>query len=108
MCEGLDVARSEVEVVTGQRVSIGKLYELFAELRDELREALSPKPERDAYSIAEFCERHGISIPMYYKLREQGLTPLEFRVGVRVLISKEAAAAWRREREAASAAATAA
>jgi hypothetical protein len=104
MCEGLDVARSEVEVVTGQRVSIGKLYELFA----ELREALSPKPERDAYSIAEFCERHGISIPMYYKLREQGLTPLEFRVGVRVLISKEAAAAWRREREAASAAATAA
>ncbi|MEY9179675.1 hypothetical protein [Bradyrhizobium sp. USDA 313] len=56
--------------------------------------------EFDAYSIAEFCRRHSISLQMFYKLKDQGLMPLTFRVGTRVLVSKEAAAAWRREREA--------
>jgi hypothetical protein len=59
--------------------------------------------EADAYSIHEFCERHRISLQLYYKLRQKRLTPVEFRVGTRVLISKEAAAEWRREREAATA-----
>jgi hypothetical protein len=64
-----------------------------------------PQPEPpqhgdgDAYSIAEFCERHRISVPLYYKLRQQKLTPTEIRLGARVLISRESAAAWRRERE---------
>ena len=57
----------------------------------------------DAFSIEAFCRRHSISVPMFYKLRQQGLTPAEFRVGTRVLISKESAAAWRRERERATA-----
>ncbi|MGY4318999.1 hypothetical protein [Bradyrhizobium sp. JR3.5] len=56
----------------------------------------------DAYSIREFCERHGISSQMFYKLKPQGLMPVTFNVGTRVLISREAAAAWRREREAAA------
>jgi hypothetical protein len=60
----------------------------------------------DAYSIAEFCERHRISVPLYYKLRQQGLTPTEIRLGTRVLISRESAATWRREREADTNAAT--
>jgi hypothetical protein len=46
-----------------------------------------------------FCMRHSISVPQYYKMRKLGLTPVEFRVGTRVLISKESAAAWRRKRE---------
>jgi hypothetical protein len=54
----------------------------------------------DAYSVAEFCRRHGISIQLFYKLKNQ--MPVTFRVGTRVLISREAAAAWRREREAAA------
>jgi hypothetical protein len=57
----------------------------------------------DAYSIAEFCHRHRISVQAFYKFREE--MPLTFRVGTRVLISKEAAAAWRRERERAAQAA---
>jgi len=32
-------------------------------------------------------------------LKPLGLMPATFRVGTRVLISREAAAAWRRERE---------
>jgi hypothetical protein len=51
----------------------------------------------DAYSIAEFCKQHRISIPLFYKVRHQ--MPDTFNVGSRVLISREAAARWRAERE---------
>lgn len=67
------------------------------------RKALSATvDEVDAFSISEFCRRNGISIQLFYKLKPQGLMPKTFRLGVRVLISREAAAAWRREREAAA------
>jgi len=56
----------------------------------------------DAYSIDEFCSRHRISPQLFYKLKPLGLMPATFNVGTRVLISREAAAAWRRERENAS------
>ena len=55
----------------------------------------------DAFSIEEFCRRHRISVQLFYKLREQ--MPVTFRVGSRVLVSREAAAAWRRAREQAAA-----
>jgi hypothetical protein len=58
------------------------------------------RPEdRDAYSIDEFCLRHGISHGTYYNLKNRGLGPREARAMTRVLITKESAAAWRRERE---------
>lgn len=53
----------------------------------------------DAFSVDEFCRRHGISPQLFYKLKPQGLMPPTFRLGTRVLISREAAAAWRRERQ---------
>jgi excisionase family DNA binding protein len=53
----------------------------------------------DAYSVDEFCERHRISPQLFYKLKPQGLMPATFKVGTRVLISREAADAWRRARE---------
>jgi hypothetical protein len=53
----------------------------------------------DAYSIDEFCARHRISPQLFYKLRPLGLMPMTFNVGTRVLISREAGAAWRRARE---------
>jgi hypothetical protein len=56
--------------------------------------------DADAFSVAEFCRRHGISPQLFYKFKNE--MPATFRVGTRVLISKEAAAAWRREREAAT------
>jgi hypothetical protein len=31
--------------------------------------------EADAFSVAEFCRRHKISVQLYYKLRAQNLTP---------------------------------
>jgi hypothetical protein len=55
--------------------------------------------ERDAYSIPEFCRRHNISTGTYYNLKTCGQGPREARALKRVLITKEAAANWRRDRE---------
>ena len=55
-----------------------------------------------AMSIREFCALHGISEDMFYKMQREGWGPATMKVGSRTLISHEAAADWRREREAAS------
>jgi hypothetical protein len=59
--------------------------------------------DADAFTVNEFCARHRISVQLFYKNRKQ--MPRTFNVGTRVLISKEAAAACRREREQAAQAA---
>jgi predicted DNA-binding transcriptional regulator AlpA len=48
-----------------------------------------------AFSIAEFCRRHGISRAHFYNLSKNGKAPALMRVGRRALISVEAAAEWR-------------
>ena len=55
--------------------------------------------EKFAYSIPEFCQLHGISRSALYKSIKAGQAPRLMRVGSRILISKEAAAEWRRARE---------
>ena len=62
--------------------------------------ARPPPSDPDAYTIDTFCERHGLSHSFYYKLKAQGLGPREIKLNSKVLISREAAADWRREREA--------
>ena len=62
----------------------------------------SPQPllaEMLAFSIPEFCRRHGISRAHFYNLSKSGDAPVVMRVGRRTLISAEAAAAWRRRME---------
>jgi hypothetical protein len=59
-----------------------------------------------AFTIREFCEAHKISEAFYYKLKNEGWGPVEMHAGARVLISHEAAADWRRAREAAASAGT--
>jgi len=54
------------------------------------------------YTISEFCHLHHISVALYYKMRKTGDCPREMIVGRRRLISAEAAADWRRAREAVS------
>jgi hypothetical protein len=53
------------------------------------------------YTIAEFCEAHRMSQTQYHRLQKRNPPegPREMRVGTRVYISNEAAAAWRRVRE---------
>ena len=58
--------------------------------------------DQAAFTIAEFCKAHRISQSMYFKLRNLGLGPREMAVGSRRLISQEAAAKWRKAREAAA------
>jgi hypothetical protein len=60
--------------------------------------------ERAAYSVDDFCRAHDISRGTYYNLKAAGIGPRELRIGSKILITVEAAAKWRREREAATAA----
>ena len=65
----------------------------------QTKEAPESTEERDAYSIEEFCRRHNISNGTYYNLKNSGQGPREGRARKRVLISKEAAADWRKQIE---------
>jgi hypothetical protein len=85
------MARPEV---TGKKiVAINETIDLDTVVKEFCQQHV----DLDSYSIEEFCRRHGISIPFYYKLRAQGLGPREMEKGARVLITKESAADWRRE-----------
>lgn len=58
--------------------------------------------DADCFTIQEFCRRHRLSVALFYKMK--GEMPAVIRVGSRVLVTREAAAAWRKAREAANAA----
>jgi hypothetical protein len=55
--------------------------------------------DRDAFTIPEFCRRHRFSVSHYFDVKREGGGPREMRIGKRVLISREAAADWRRSLE---------
>jgi hypothetical protein len=61
------------------------------------------RPPLGCYTIPTFCTAHNLSQAFYYKLKSQGLGPVEMKVGSRRLVSFESAAKWRAAREAASA-----
>lgn len=50
----------------------------------------------EAYTIEQFCQAHGFSKAHYFNIAREGKGPRIMRVGSRVLISREAAADWRR------------
>ena len=58
--------------------------------------------DRDADGVKEFCRRHGISPGFLYAEWRCGRGPRFMRVGDRRLISREAGAEWRKEREVAT------
>ena len=58
-----------------------------------------PLADTLAFSIPEFCRRHGISRAHFYNLSKSGQGPALMRVGRRTLVSAEAAAEWRRRME---------
>jgi hypothetical protein len=62
-------------------------------------------PESLAYSVEQFCKAHSISRATFYNLAKEGKGPRLMRIGKKPLISTEAAADWRRQMEAESAAA---
>jgi predicted DNA-binding transcriptional regulator AlpA len=66
----------------------------------------SPAPAPAIFTVPEFCLAHRISRTALYKLWGEGNGPRRIQIGTgrssKVLISAEAAADWRREREAAT------
>ena len=61
--------------------------------------------EQACFTILEFCAAHRLSRAKLYQLWNEGVGPRVLKVGTKVLISAEAAAQWRRDREAAAEAA---
>ena len=56
-------------------------------------------PDRDAFTIDEFCKSHGFSRSTFYNLPETD-RPALMQVAGRKRVSREAAAEWRRRMEA--------
>jgi hypothetical protein len=59
--------------------------------------------EQPVFTIAEFCSVHRTSRSRLYQEWKRGTGPRFFYIGAKILITAEAAADWRREREAAQA-----
>ena len=74
--------------VTGRKVGSGRN-----------KRAALPLDQRKAFTITEFCARHGFSRSHFFNLKQKGLGPREMDVGGVTLISIEAETEWRRERE---------
>jgi hypothetical protein len=47
-----------------------------------------------------FCQNNNISESLYFALKRQGKGPREIELNARIIITPEAEADWRREREA--------
>jgi hypothetical protein len=50
---------------------------------------------RCAFTVAEFCDAHRISRSMLYELWNAGRGPRVIKIGVKNIITAEAAAEWR-------------
>jgi hypothetical protein len=57
------------------------------------------EPAAACFTLQEFCRAHKISRAHFYALQARGTGPKVMRAGSKVLVSLEAAAEWRRERE---------
>jgi hypothetical protein len=69
------------------------LGKIAGELNVEL--AMQQNPEPASYSVAAFCKAHSLCRASFYKLLKAGRAPAFIRVGRKILISREAAQAWR-------------
>jgi hypothetical protein len=54
----------------------------------------------ECFTREEFCAAHHIGRTTYHELRKSGKGPVEMRIGSKILISRESAAAWRAARDA--------
>lgn len=51
------------------------------------------------FSISDFCTAHSISRGLFYRAIKEGWAPRMMKLGRRRVISAEAAADWRKQRE---------
>ena len=53
----------------------------------------------EAYSVQQFCDEHGFSRALFYKILKDGRGPKISKLGRRTLITKQSAAEWRNRLE---------
>jgi hypothetical protein len=64
------------------------------------RRPLRSRQPNDVHDIPSFCRANGISVSTYYALKRAHKHPREMKVNKRILITPQAEADWRAEREA--------
>ncbi len=57
------------------------------------------RSDRAVSTVEEFCAQHDLARSTFFRLRREDKAPRIMRVGRRVLITHEAAAAWRAKME---------
>jgi len=57
--------------------------------------AIVPDKEPVVYTVEEFCEAHRISRTTFFRLRRESSGPKVKEIGGKLVISREAARAWR-------------
>jgi hypothetical protein len=77
--------------------------EFRSQLPPEALLALLDREAGHARTVAQFCERNNMCKAHFYNLLKAGFGPRTMKVGSRRMITPEAEADWRREREAAAA-----
>ncbi len=99
----LSVSADPVDQASGPPIPNEIAPALHAEPKSAKRAVLpplrGPPVAPMAYSIRQFCQAHSISVDTYFRLQRADRGPVTMKVGGRTLISVEAAAAWRRDRE---------
>lgn len=98
-CRGISAACSSDPAASG----LTRAFEINAYLGGIVRRQHRNPPqmgEPEALTVDEFCAKHGgISKALFYKLVRAGSGPRIMKLGRRTLISRDAAAEWRKEME---------
>jgi len=68
--------------------------------RTTFRKRSKNRKPGDVLTRPDFCVRNAISEGLYFKLKREGRGPREIEIGNRIIITPEAEADWRLEREA--------
>jgi hypothetical protein len=68
--------------------------------RSTFRRRSKNRKPGDAHTRPSFCASNAISESLYFKLKRQGRGPREIELDGRIIITPQAEADWRREREA--------
>jgi hypothetical protein len=81
-------------------MSVAKKRKRKFKRRTQFKQYSKNRKPGQAHTRVSFCENNAISESLYFSLKRQGRGPREIELDGRIIITPEAEAAWRAEREA--------
>ena len=82
----------------------GKVRAYIKRKKKRKKRVCRPKPmpaNPDMLTVSDFCSQHRISKAFYYRLKRENRGPRETKINSKTLITKENAADWREQLQAA-------